>query len=278
MERIENLQQALQWYDNIIEDFISAKIITDALYGDVPPFYDKDFLQRAYEDSLYFIEKYDLQGVIESCRDGRGCYEMRKSSQCAAGIVEVAMLNGNDEMRRYLLKRIFDNAQYYLKETNNQKEQDVEINLQLDKLTSTVKDVGEWFFCSVGNFIYLVSLVAARLGYNVKEFSKEDIPDKKLIDMFYKQLQEPQEEQKTYAVMPRAHRIATVYKLLDAAGVNSNNTDRTVMAGIVEAVTGGNIQVKPRDTLSYKRPERTAIKGADECLKPIAAILDNAGK
>ncbi|MFR5442165.1 hypothetical protein [Alistipes sp.] len=43
--------------------------------------------------------------------------------------------------------------------------------------------------------------------------------------------------------------------------------DKTNLAAFVEAVTGGNIECKPKDTVSYKEPEKTAKEAADEWLK-----------
>ena len=45
--------------------------------------------------------------------------------------------------------------------------------------------------------------------------------------------------------------------------------DKTNLAAFVEAVTGGNIECKPKDTVSYKEPEKTAKEAADEWLKKI---------
>ena len=45
--------------------------------------------------------------------------------------------------------------------------------------------------------------------------------------------------------------------------------DKTTLAAFVEAVTGGNIETKPKDTVAYKDHGSTAKEAADEWLKKI---------
>lgn len=71
-----------------------------------------------------------------------------------------------------------------------------------------------------------------------------------------------------YETMPSTHRRAAVMALIDKSGL-CKNIDRTKKAAFVEAVTGGNINAKPKDSVSYKRPEQKAIDAAAELLKTI---------
>lgn len=71
-----------------------------------------------------------------------------------------------------------------------------------------------------------------------------------------------------YKTIPRTHRIAAVWGLIDKLQLRVSQ-DKTTLAAFVEAVTGGNIESKPKDTVSYKEPDATAKKAADEWLKKI---------
>lgn len=71
-----------------------------------------------------------------------------------------------------------------------------------------------------------------------------------------------------YNTMPSTHRRAAVMALIDKSGL-CKNIDRTKKAAFVEAVTGGNINANPKDSVSYKKPEQKAIDAASELLKTI---------
>ena len=71
-----------------------------------------------------------------------------------------------------------------------------------------------------------------------------------------------------HANMPSTYRRAAVMALIERSGL-CKNIDRTKKAAFVEAVTGGNINAKPKDSVSYKRPEQKAIDAATELLKTI---------
>lgn len=76
------------------------------------------------------------------------------------------------------------------------------------------------------------------------------------------------EKRQGHKIYPATYRRAAVMALIDKSGL-CKNIDRTKKAAFVEAVTGGNISVEPQNTLSYKAPERNAIKAAAELLKTI---------
>lgn len=75
-------------------------------------------------------------------------------------------------------------------------------------------------------------------------------------------------ETKTYKFMPRTHRIAAVKELIRKSGL-CRSVDNTQISAFVEAVTGGNIEARPQDTVSYKTPTKEAQKNAAEWLKKI---------
>ena len=67
---------------------------------------------------------------------------------------------------------------------------------------------------------------------------------------------------------PRTHRIAAVKELIRKSGL-CRSVDDTRISAFVEAVTGGNIEARPQDTVSYKTPTKEAQKNATEWLKKI---------
>lgn len=75
-------------------------------------------------------------------------------------------------------------------------------------------------------------------------------------------------EDKPYKTLPRTHRIAAVWGLIDRLGLRKTK-DKTTLAAFVEAVTGGNIEARPQDTVAYKKTEQSAEKAAAEWLKKI---------
>lgn len=103
-----------------------------------------------------------------------------------------------------------------------------------------------------------------------------DLDIKRVKDLYLhgeKQLKasEDQQDLKTrfnYQKMPRTHRIAAVWGLIDKLGL-AKSKDKTALAAFVEAVTGGNIGARPQDTVAYKKPESSAKEAAAEWLKKI---------
>ena len=71
-----------------------------------------------------------------------------------------------------------------------------------------------------------------------------------------------------YKTLPSTYRRAAVMELINKSGL-CKNIDKTKKAAFVEAVTGGNIEASPKDTLSYKMPTTEASTAAKELLKTI---------
>ena len=76
-----------------------------------------------------------------------------------------------------------------------------------------------------------------------------------------------------YKTLPRTHRIAAVWGLIDHLKLRQS-VDKTRLAAFVEAVTGGNIDARPQDTVSYKTPTKDAQEAAAELLKKIGIELN----
>lgn len=69
-------------------------------------------------------------------------------------------------------------------------------------------------------------------------------------------------------VLNATYRRAAVLGLIEKTGL-CKNVDRTPIAAFVEAVTGGNINARPKDTVSYKTPTEKAQIEAGKWLKKI---------
>lgn len=87
-------------------------------------------------------------------------------------------------------------------------------------------------------------------------------------ELLFKELADTIGHDKKYKTLPRTHRIAAVWGLIDKLGL-AKSKDRTILAAFVEAVTGGNIEARPQDTVAYKKTELSAKKAAAEWLKKI---------
>lgn len=95
------------------------------------------------------------------------------------------------------------------------------------------------------------------------------MPDRYFVfDDFYAMGENEQPNKRRYKVLPRTYRIAAVWGLIDKLGLRKTK-DKTALAAFVEAVTGGNIECKPKDSVSYKEPEQSAKDAAAEWLKKI---------
>lgn len=73
--------------------------------------------------------------------------------------------------------------------------------------------------------------------------------------------------------LPRTHRIEAVKLLIQHTGVGKD-LDRTQIASFVEAVTGGNISAKPKDTESYKSHSKDAEASAKKWLAKIGITVN----
>ena len=76
----------------------------------------------------------------------------------------------------------------------------------------------------------------------------------------------------TYKTLKSTYRRAAVMALIDKSGL-CKNIDRTKKAKFVEAVTGGNINAKPKDTVSYDTPTQQAQEEAKKLLKEIGVNI-----
>ena len=114
------------------------------------------------------------------------------------------------------------------------------------------------------DFVAEVEYLALIYGVDLEAIrSKEEKLRSKMVD----KEQEPVET-KSYKFMPRTHRIAAVWGLIDRLGLRKTR-DKTTLAAFVEAVTGGNTEARPQDTVAYKKPEQSAKEAAAEWLKKI---------
>lgn len=114
-------------------------------------------------------------------------------------------------------------------------------------------------------FYYWVRRYCQEWGNDIKELLKVCDPEGHIYEESHKYYEgcvpQQQEELPKYKQLERSHRIAAVKELLDYTGV-SKGIDKTKIAAFVEAVTGGNIEAKPKDSVSYKEPTKQAKEAA----------------
>ena len=102
------------------------------------------------------------------------------------------------------------------------------------------------------------------MGIDIKQLCEWDLPSVN----WTRQIEYPIDNDKKYKTLPRTHRIAAIWGLIDKLGL-AKSKDKTILAAFVEAVTGGNIEARPQDTVAYKKSEPSAKKIAAEWLKKI---------
>lgn len=108
-------------------------------------------------------------------------------------------------------------------------------------------------------------------GYEMSDLMKgESNEDTSSMYEYFEYIEEAQrkEDTKKYKSLPRTHRIAALRMLLDYMGV-SKSIDKTKIAVFVEAITGGNIEVKGKDSASYKNLTKEAKAVAKKYLSEI---------
>lgn len=130
------------------------------------------------------------------------------------------------------------------------------------------EDVSLYGICYVVKIIIIQSITSIKQlteDYNIDFNEVYRIAANKIETPSTDNISEPK---KPYITLPRTHRIAAVQALINKLGL-CKNIDKTRIAEFVEAVTGGNIETKGKDTVSYKKPTADAIAGATELLKKI---------
>lgn len=143
--------------------------------------------------------------------------------------------------------------------------------LQRDWENETIEDAQK--LIDAGNIDCLRLLNSIKTGCNREAQLQDFFLLRQLIDEYeFKRLDSENIDATNltprYRTTPRTYRIATIWGLIDKLGLRKT-VDKTKLAVFIEAVTGGNIEIKGKDTVSYKEPTEDAKKAAAELLKKI---------
>lgn len=183
--------------------------------------------------------------------------------------IEDKILNIDDGARKFLIKSIGRKVYWILAENRyNENRQIVNFFSEYNQSgfdPSFVKRLEFVMFDFIGQFYMMCSDLNLKLDdiiyYSIdKDFASE-------VDLMFSS-PEVNPNEKTYKRLERTHAIATVDILLQKLKVYSN-TDKTKIAEFLEAVTGGNVSVKGKDTTSYKPSSKLAIEAAEKLLEKI---------
>lgn len=180
-------------------------------------------------------------------------------------LLEQMLIDKDNDGRKFILSRIFDeyiDLFFYAGRSG-------EI---MDKLrTPNVhKELQRFIFnidCAVRFVAGYVCLFCKDLGFDPEALAGYKI-DENVLNYWVAVRRKSINSGEKYETMPSTHRRAAVMALIDKSGL-CKNIDRTRKAAFVEAVTGGNINANPKDSVSYKKPEQKAIDAAAELLKTI---------
>lgn len=173
-------------------------------------------------------------------------------------VLERTLTSVSEYNCRYIFKRLLRLSHLYF---NNLPKNDVPFMYLEGYKSEGLRNVIYWdlheFFAAVNN-------LSNELGIDIKQLCEWDLPSVN----WTRQIEYPIDNDKKYKTLPRTHRIAAVWGLIDRLGLRKTK-DKTTLAAFVEAVTGGNIEARPQDTVAYKKTEQSAKEAAAEWLKKI---------
>ncbi len=172
-------------------------------------------------------------------------------------VLERTLTSVSEYNCRYIFKRLLRMSHLYF----NNLPKDVPFMYLEGYKSEGLRNVIYWdlheFFAAVNN-------LSNELGIDIKQLCEWDLPSVN----WTRQIEYPIDNDKKYKTLPRTHRIAAIWGLIDKLGL-AKSKDKTILAAFVEAVTGGNIEARPQDTVAYKKSEPSAKKIAAEWLKKI---------
>ena len=176
----------------------------------------------------------------------------------------------DDGCRRFIFRHIFSTGLtlYMLRPFVNPLNIEIDPSIK-DNITpyeaEEYRKILSTIVIDLDEFYYWVRRYCQEWGNDIKEILKVCDSEGYIYEELHKYyegcLPQRQEGQPKYKQLERSHRIAAVKMLLDSTGV-SKGIDKTKIAAFVEAVTGGNIEAKPQDTISYKSPTNPAKEAA----------------
>lgn len=181
-------------------------------------------------------------------------------------LVEQLLIDKDDTGRKFLLSRIFDEYQeifYFAGHSSEIMKAIRDYVILNDKLAEFVDNIND-AICFVAGYI---CLFCKDLNLSPKLLAGYEI-EENVLNYWVAARRQLISSKEKYETMPSTHRRAAVMALIDKSGL-CKNIDRTKKAAFVEAVTGGNINANPKDSVSYKKPEQKAIDAASELLKTI---------
>lgn len=200
--------------------------------------------------SRFSLEKKKIRRNIKNELE----YELESTKYIR--ILERALSTATEYSCRFIFKRLLRSAHMYL---DHQPEKILDPFFpayDVDGLKSAVYWDLRTFYSSVND-------LSTEVGLNIEQLCGFIIPYESLaIDNMELEFRQK------YKTLPRTHRIAAVKELIRKSGL-CRNIDDTKISAFVEAVTGGNIEAKGGNTISYKTPTKEAQTAAAEWLKKI---------
>ncbi|MBR3703068.1 MAG: hypothetical protein IKM12_05930 [Alistipes sp.] len=216
----------------------------------------------------------DFLSIREKGEDGRPMAEVAHYRK----LLLSTLISADDGCRKFIFRHLFSIGWQYFQVCSAvfSPEYGVShydfVDAECDYATS--KDIIRTFNVlkdDIYQFYYWVRVYCEEWGYNVDDLLKPCDSDGllKLVYNYYEHREPLQREEKEkYVTLKPTHRRAVVKMLLTSTGV-AKNIDKTKIAAFVEAVTGGNIEAEPKDSMSYKEPTKPAKEEAKKWLSSI---------
>lgn len=175
--------------------------------------------------------------------------------------IESTLLAVDDTGKKYIFTKLFRCVAFF----GLCADQDVKLYGWAESLEGGIRELQQYGLCN----LFELMEMCRNFGIQFSDVSNDDLDDLlsnihiQSIDLFT-----IRKQPEKYQTIPRTHRIEAVKLLLKHMGI-VKEIDRTQIAYFVEAVTGGNINVKPKNTESYKSHSKEAEASAKELLKGI---------
>lgn len=175
--------------------------------------------------------------------------------------LEVFFASASEYNCEYVIKRLMRNSRIFFDEYRYPNVLSFDMNSYEGIKTNIFLELSSFYGC-----LYILS---TELGRNIQEYCESKLPELITDDCIIENRSIYMGmENKPYKTLPRTHRVAAVKELIRKSGL-CRNVDDTKISAFVEAVTGGNIEAKAKNTQSYKTPTKDAQNAADELLKKI---------
>lgn len=267
-----------QEVDNLIESYMFVYYGTYEIIGDEDDWDKQLRLLECHKTSLSGYQQEELPTNIvraiplENGKQVAYCTKLKADYLVAK--LESMLVSANKDTREFIFNRIFRNldiSPFEIPDVLIKKGVGYSSAFDINPADCNMLQALLITYRDISDFFYNVKLLCAECGDDVYKYCKGNV------DLISEGFNEPyflqkyntlQQQTQPYTTLKPTHRRAVLSQLLTRLGFDAE-TDKTARAKFIEAVVGGNIEAKPKDSASYKKPTKDALEAAEEWLKLI---------